>query len=180
MQFGEKWSIFFTLLEQEYGLDINNTHHLWLLHFLFLSDINADCEFFAAAWNRHKIKIKGQASRSPEDMFFFDMIANGVRGDDLSVEDLATFGVDWEILSESEAQYVTNPNTSHSWVGRSGPPPNLNEVMVEPPTESGLSTAELQSLHTYLGPVLSAVDEASRTTRWQMALSFARSRCPLY
>ncbi|KAG9016296.1 hypothetical protein FRB90_003400 [Tulasnella sp. 427] len=136
-QFGRKWADFFTLLEINHGLDVNNTRHLWLLHYLFLSDINADCAFFAEAWNRHKIKNKGQPARSPSDMFFFDMITNGLRGDLLPAEDLTTYGIDWEAMSASHSSNegeVPNP----SWVGQTGPPPNLNGVIVEPPADSGL------------------------------------------
>ncbi|KAG8937434.1 hypothetical protein FRC00_005671 [Tulasnella sp. 408] len=89
---------FFTQLEIYHGLDVNNTYHLWLLHYLFLSDINADCRFFAEAWNRHKIKNKGQPARSPEDMFFFDMITNGVRGDTLAPGEIESYGIDWEAM----------------------------------------------------------------------------------
>ena len=40
--FGEKWKEFFTDLEANEGLDVDNPAHLWLLHHLFLNNINQD------------------------------------------------------------------------------------------------------------------------------------------
>lgn len=176
-QFGGKWANFFTTLELHYGLDINNTHHLWLLHFLFMSDINADTSFFAQSWNQHKIKIKGQASRSPHDLFLFDMVTNGVRGDLMSESDIATFGIDWEALPGATA-----PEDPHSasWTGRAGPPEEMNEVTVVPPSADGLSILQIEELCRFLGASFYAFDEPSRINRWISALAFARSQNPVF
>ena len=34
-QVGAFWADMFTTLELQHGLDINNIHHIWLLHFYF-------------------------------------------------------------------------------------------------------------------------------------------------
>ncbi|KAF7311754.1 hypothetical protein MIND_00185800 [Mycena indigotica] len=80
-QVGATWHERFTILEIRYGLDINNTAHIWLLHFLFLATINSELAFFAESWNEHDIQIRRGPSRSPVSMFVFDMYVNGVRGD---------------------------------------------------------------------------------------------------
>jgi hypothetical protein len=38
-----------------HGLDHDNPHHLWLLHYLFLDAINLDCQEFQAEWNCHPL-----------------------------------------------------------------------------------------------------------------------------
>lgn len=80
VQVTSTWSDHFTRLEFRHGLDINNRTHIWLLHYLFLPSINAQLDFFAAAWNQHRIQIRHGPNRSPADMFGFDMLALGVRG----------------------------------------------------------------------------------------------------
>ncbi|KAJ7751390.1 hypothetical protein B0H16DRAFT_1373775, partial [Mycena metata] len=37
----------------------DNPHHLWVLHFLFLNEINKDCDEFRNDWNNHPISRKG-------------------------------------------------------------------------------------------------------------------------
>ncbi|KAG6806455.1 hypothetical protein H0H92_011282, partial [Tricholoma furcatifolium] len=71
-QVGSTWADIFTTLELQHGLDINNVHHIWLLHHLFLSTINQQLEFFVQSWNQHRIQIRNGPNRSPADMFGFD------------------------------------------------------------------------------------------------------------
>ena len=80
------WGDHFSRLELQYGLDINNPSHIWLLHHLFLPTLNSQLSFFADAWNQHRIQIRNGPNRSPADMFGFDMLANGVRGYRLPIE----------------------------------------------------------------------------------------------
>ena len=67
-QVGAFWADIFTDLELRYGLDINNIHHIWLLHHLFLRLINQQLTFFAESWNQHRIQIQDGPNRSPADM----------------------------------------------------------------------------------------------------------------
>ncbi|KAJ3927263.1 MAG: hypothetical protein NXY57DRAFT_904237, partial [Lentinula lateritia] len=85
----------------------------------------------------------------PEDMFVFDSLVNGVRGDDLDQftmtdEELEVFGVDWEGLQDETLLRNLRMHYSHegsgSWLGHRGSPPDLNEVAVSPP--SALLTQE--------------------------------------
>ena len=61
-QVGAHWADLFTDLELMHELDVNNVHHIWLLH-----------------WNHHKIQICDGPNHSPADMFGFNMefMANG-------------------------------------------------------------------------------------------------------
>lgn len=105
-QVGSLWNESFTQLELSHGLDINNAGHIWLLHHLFLPAINEQLTFFAEAWNHHHMQIHNGPNRSPADMFGFDMLTEGIRGQRLVVDetmadgDIEAFGVDWEALRE--------------------------------------------------------------------------------
>ncbi|KAJ7457474.1 hypothetical protein FB451DRAFT_1142707 [Mycena latifolia] len=80
-QFARRWRAFFYRLEALHGLDRKNPHHLWLLHLLFLDDINKDCDDFRAEWNCHPISGEGH-DLSPEDMCLIGQVENGIYLDD--------------------------------------------------------------------------------------------------
>ena len=68
--------------------------------FIFSSN-QSTAHFFAKSWNQHQIQIWDDPSRSPADMFGFDMLVHGVCGDqlpedELHQEELEVYGVDWE------------------------------------------------------------------------------------
>ncbi|KAF9509887.1 hypothetical protein BS47DRAFT_1300921, partial [Hydnum rufescens UP504] len=184
-QLGAKWAEFFTSLELHHGFNVNNRSHKWLLHYLFLPDINDELLFFTRTWNHHQIHIQGQRSRSPINFFYFDMLVHGIRGDFLAPhdfddvilpQDLELFGVDWAALREpaladSQLQNNTITENTSSWIGRRGPPDNLNEVMVEPP-EGDLTVEDIGQLHTFISPWLPMLDHESLTQRWAQALAF--------
>ncbi|KAJ7581385.1 hypothetical protein C8J56DRAFT_793713 [Mycena floridula] len=134
-QVGHIWASMFNILELCHGLDINDQHHLWLLHHLFLGTINDHLALFVQGWNEHCIQIRGSANRSPNDMFIFDSYIHGVHGHqlDMTDEELEVYGIDWEGLNLDrvrESQMANNPQgeDSTSWVGQTGPPPHLNKV----------------------------------------------------
>ncbi|KAF7348849.1 hypothetical protein MVEN_01404900 [Mycena venus] len=178
-QIGATWADLFTLLEVRHGLDINNACHIWLLHYLFLHQINEQLRFFLEAWNQHQIRIRDGPNRSPADMFGFDMHVHGVRGTDLmTTEELEVFGVDWEALNDDavlESRQDNNPSDegSTSWVGHSGPPARLNEISVEPPV-GPFTDAELQLLDNAVGHLAGAVEDDAATNLWMEALIAAR------
>lgn len=138
-QIGSLWHDQFTNLELHHGLNVHNRHHLWLLQYLFLDAINDQLQEFMQAWNNHRIQIRHGPNRSPIDMFGFDMLVHGHRGDELvlSHAELEVFGVDWEALRDARLR-ETHRNNNHpdepstSWIGREGPPDHLNEVNVDP------------------------------------------------
>ena len=184
-QVGAFWSDIFTELELRYGLDVNNIHHIWLLHHLFLPRINQQLAFFAESWNQHHIQIRDGPNRSPADMFGFDMLVHGVRGDqlpegELSEEELEVYGVDWEGLHDEQllcSQRANNPIGEgwSSWVGRVGPPEHLNSVHVDPPVGS-LQPHEVVALDETLRQWMerSVSDEAQIITLWTYGLTYVR------
>ena len=143
-QLGSSWAEVFTALEIHHGLDINNSHHIWLLHFLFLPTINQQLSFFAESWNQHRIQIRNGPNRSPADMFGFDMFVHGIRGSQLlpannmTLEELEVFGIDWpafreESLLQSLRENAPAEEEATSWIGQTGPPAHLNEVLLHAP-----------------------------------------------
>jgi hypothetical protein len=62
--FVRQWRAFFYRLERCHSLDIEKPHHMWLVHELFLSMINEDCDAFANEWNSHPISGEG-GDRTP-------------------------------------------------------------------------------------------------------------------
>ncbi|ESK81644.1 hypothetical protein Moror_3251 [Moniliophthora roreri MCA 2997] len=79
-QFVCRWRAFFYRLEHLHRLDVKNPVHLWLLYYLFLHEINNDCEAFMEHWNHHPISGKGH-NKSPRDMWLLGMIEHGVYND---------------------------------------------------------------------------------------------------
>ncbi|KAI6154254.1 hypothetical protein BKA82DRAFT_4448126, partial [Pisolithus tinctorius] len=75
--FARPWRAFFYRLEREHHLDRSSHHHLWLLHYLFLPDIRADCASFCEEWNAHPISGEGH-DQSPNDMRFMGQLEHGI------------------------------------------------------------------------------------------------------
>ncbi|KAJ7049165.1 hypothetical protein C8F01DRAFT_1213361 [Mycena amicta] len=178
------WADTFTALELHPGLNINNRDHIWLLQFLFLGTINSQLAFFAESWNQHRIQIRGGPNRSPTDMFVFDMFVNGVRGtlppaeENLTQQELEVHGIDWEGLRDEdivESQQNNNPSNEYeaSWVGQVGPPPNLSEVIVEPP-EGVFSDEQMDDLVALLSPYMGSPSLDDIVALWSYALAYVR------
>jgi hypothetical protein len=68
-QFARRWRAFFYRLERLHRLDRSNKTHLWLLHYLFLNMINAECQVFQDTWNAHPISGVGH-DQSPDVRYF--------------------------------------------------------------------------------------------------------------
>lgn len=115
-------------------------------------------------------------------MFNFDMLALGVRGDELgtlmSEEELEIYGIDWdglrdENLLQSHGLNNTSGEAATSWVGRTGPPPHLNEVRVEEP-ETPEYAGDLAAMISHnIGPINSNSIE-HHTQLWITGLACAR------
>ena len=190
-QLGWKWKRFFEELEFHHGFDPDNPLHIWLLHTLFLPLINDEIEFFVQNWNQHCLQIRGEPSRSPIGVFEFDMLLCGVRGTPMDPEagrrdalvhddsqgaefDLETYGVDWQALSNrdvTQSQLQNNGPTEpiSSWIGRRGPPPNMNSVEVETPDVS----YEVDSLWSRVGHLY--CDPVRRVELWTESLVWRRA-----
>jgi len=183
-QIGATWAHHFCDLELRYGLNINNPSHLWLPHHLFLPAINSNLTMFAEAWNEHKIQIRGASNRSPSDMFGFDMLVYGARGDQLphepnmDDEEMEVFGIDWEALRDENVLSSQRENNgqqeeAESWLGRIGPPPHLNEVHVNSP-DAPLSPAEIQSIDNAVYLWMGSREDDSIIQTWIHGLATAR------
>ncbi|KAJ7764734.1 hypothetical protein B0H16DRAFT_1413551 [Mycena metata] len=81
VQFARRWRAFFTRLGDLHRLDRKNPHHIWLLHRLFLGDVNDDCRAFRAQWNAHPVSGRGASDQSPADLRFMGQLNNGVYAD---------------------------------------------------------------------------------------------------
>ncbi|KAJ7030983.1 hypothetical protein C8F04DRAFT_960890 [Mycena alexandri] len=81
-QFARRWRAFFTRLGRLHRLDRKNPGHLWLLHILFLSEINDDCLEFQEEWNLHPIRGRMTSDQSPADIRFLGQTTEGIYRDD--------------------------------------------------------------------------------------------------
>ena len=186
-QVGESWADFFYALELSAGLNQDNESHIWLLHHLFLPLLNCSLAFFAESWNEHKIAIRGGPRHSPADLFGFDMLVHGVRGDfitegDLNPEELEVYGVNWEVLENEQILVSRDTNNDRSenwtsWIDQDGQSPHLNEVIVEPP-QGPLSEEEVQHIDNTVSPYVDQADTESRFQMWYQALALARDLHP--
>ncbi|KAI0069533.1 hypothetical protein K474DRAFT_1610299 [Panus rudis PR-1116 ss-1] len=183
-QVGQKWHLFFTKLELDHGLDINNTDHILLLHFLFLPRINDNLDQFTSGWNLHHITGRGGPHRSPMDMFGWDMFTNGIRGAQLAPnvymteEELEYYGVDFQLLDEGnvaeslEARSAQEGNAP-SYFGRIPPQERLNHIPVE--TEEPDWPGEvLYTLQLLTSSVQGYSDDAALSMLWTRALVYMR------
>lgn len=106
-------------------------------------------------------------------------MANGIRGDfigdHLSVEELEVYGIDWAAYRDEQVLRSVRENTTEpasSWIGRAGPPPNLNEVpLFSPPGPGGEFSASEQFIQELAG-VFAVVDgvEVTIPLAWSRAL----------
>ncbi|KAJ3826074.1 hypothetical protein F5880DRAFT_1476957 [Lentinula raphanica] len=185
----QHWNNLFTRLEMDHQLDVSNRNHIWLLQHLFLNIINQSLSFWAEAWNCHRISQRhgDGPTRSPEDMWGFDMLVHGVRGDPIdqfamSDEELEVFGVDWEGLQDDDLlrslrQNYVREQGSNTWLGRHGPPERLNEVEVLPPSGS-MTPDEIQLMDESLLSTSQILTEDDVVERWHAAFIYARSLHP--
>lgn len=63
--FCRRWRAFFVRLEEQHQLDADNEAHIWLLHFLFLADLNQVIDKFVRDWNDHPLSGDKTNNRSP-------------------------------------------------------------------------------------------------------------------
>ncbi|KAJ8096050.1 hypothetical protein PM082_022708 [Marasmius tenuissimus] len=193
MGFGIKWYNFFHDLETHHGLSHDNNAHIWLLHCLFHVAIDKDAMDWAGAWNSHSLQLQNHCDRSPRDIFFFGTLQEGLCGppptDDVDghlehikdeIEDIDTFRVDWEELSNPTLLQHFNQHNPDSYedISRweSHRPPHLS--LVEIPDfdcpfdseqqleifEEGLS--QIQELYSH--------NMHSRASIWDQALALAQ------
>lgn len=76
----DHWYDFFMELEASYGLDHNNSAHIWLLQHLFLLIIDTDALQWADWWNNHPIALEGKHPETPSNMWLESQLMDGLRG----------------------------------------------------------------------------------------------------
>ena len=133
--------------------------------------------------------IKGEARRSPADLFVFDSLVYGVRGDyieatedEMTLEELEVLGIDWEALRDDQVLASRDTNNARtedwtSWIGRGGPLPNLNHVVVDPTTIPS-TDEDICRIDEAARPGISELDDSSRCMAWQNALAVAQQLYP--
>ena len=62
--FARLWRGFFTRLERNHKLNRKDPEHIWVLQFLFMGEIQQDCDEFRRDWNLHPLSGRGH-NRSP-------------------------------------------------------------------------------------------------------------------
>ena len=179
------WLEFFMALELWYGLDINNVHHIWLVHCLFLSLINQQLQFFAKVWNQHKLQIQNGPNHSPADLFGFNMIVHGICGDpllgeEMGNEDIEVYSVDQEGLGDDRLLHLQRENNSAdkgstSWIGWIGPPQNLNKVSIYPLSSDVLTSDELIGLAETVCLWYGLPDNEDKLLAWSHRLGYAKA-----
>ncbi|KAF9507383.1 hypothetical protein BS47DRAFT_1351643 [Hydnum rufescens UP504] len=116
-------------------------------------------------------------------MFGFDMLVCGTHGDHLSLEEMETYGVDWLALGEDSICRSQTANNSQegssSWLGCEGPPPDLSEVVVDPPV-GPLSAEVLLGLDAHIGILYEYADGNSLVCRWVQGLGYIHSVLPIF
>ncbi|KAH7917752.1 hypothetical protein BV22DRAFT_1076641 [Leucogyrophana mollusca] len=173
--FGSKWKDFFQGLEAHDGLDANMDSHIWLLHHLFLSDINEDASQWASTWNYHILQRRGEPHRSPQEMFLQGMVEHGQRAVVVAVDedigDIAEYGVDWNDIDNHNVRNhhdTFNPQDDHlSNPFVSNQPDRLSHVDI-PNARCPLSPEQVEVFDTHLQtlPYRGQPDMESRRLLW--------------
>ncbi|KAJ7587400.1 hypothetical protein C8J56DRAFT_1050619 [Mycena floridula] len=76
-----RWRAFFNRLERLHHLNVKKPEHLWVLHVLFMEQINDDTANFQSTWNSHPISGEGH-DKSPNEMQFLGQARFGRYHDD--------------------------------------------------------------------------------------------------
>jgi hypothetical protein len=169
-----KWKIFFESLETHQGLDPDHVGHTWLLHRLFLHEMNVELDEWVQSWNSHKMQIKGQLNQSPHEMFVVGIterecpgVSEWIVQQEEEVVDLTNFGV------EGSNIHVDNEEGQRVDVR----PERLSEVRCEPPN-SPLDVDQMSALDESLGQAFGLGPLRSMLERkliWDHALDMCRA-----
>ncbi|KAJ3563064.1 hypothetical protein NP233_g9181 [Leucocoprinus birnbaumii] len=183
--FVHQWSQFFLELEQHEGLVTGDLHHIWLLHHLFLDQINHHAALWVCMWNEHTLSIKGGGSASPSVMYGTSFALDGIHGwgalpanDPETVE--ADYGTEPDELERArvvqdfaDASEDTRDTTDTSTTGTTfGPRTTPSHVPCDPPN-CPLTPAKIHILNE--GLCNSAVQFDAplmtiRRTQWALGL----------
>ncbi|KZT54807.1 hypothetical protein CALCODRAFT_538624 [Calocera cornea HHB12733] len=161
--FGRKWAHFFEYLEAHHRLNPLDRNHIWLLHHLFISDVNKDATIFQNDWNHHTLSLRSERNKRPVVLFMIGCLLHGARGIDLTTYDDPDYyagpdgyGSEYQLFDED----VVSTSAGDAV------PDSLNHVEVTPPRCS-LSPEQIALIaadtHQYVG----ASDRISLIERWR-------------
>ncbi|CAL1698951.1 unnamed protein product [Somion occarium] len=178
---GAKWKTFFQKLETCDGLDPDIPAHIWLLHHLFLDELNDEIHQWAETWNNHKIFTPGLGNKSPQQLKFWSILKDGGRGlpvpvqEPISEEEIPEYGIDWNDYANPALQAHHN-NANASDVLGNNPfviyqPETLHNVEVNEPN-CPLSAAQVVQLDNYIMTLDDDTTMAARKKVWILALAF--------
>ncbi|CAB4441421.1 unnamed protein product [Rhizophagus irregularis] len=88
------FSSIFYFLEDNYSLNIENSIHMFALHYIFIPRINFALETFIQSWNYHSLRT--ESHKTPRQLFLEGMVRNNLRGLEEVGVDLNHYGIDWE------------------------------------------------------------------------------------
>ncbi|CAG8766984.1 2107_t:CDS:2, partial [Rhizophagus irregularis] len=87
--------IAFNYLEENCGLDIDNTVYMFCLHYVYIPRINNTLKLFADAWNLHSIRTEHNLNLT--QLFTRGMLQYGIRGiENNLVSNLEEYGIYWD------------------------------------------------------------------------------------
>ena len=172
-----KWKPFFRALEEYHGLRVDSAAHLWLLHHLFLANVNEDIQRWTEQWNSHVMRLKRQRNQAPRDMFMIGlarrMAVDDIRMQEEDILDVGQFGIDWEGMDDEELiqelqERGENPFDDYA-------PDRMNEVPCEPP-DCPLTMDQMDELDAVLQREfdMNTYDMDVKTTVWIRALVWCR------
>ncbi|XP_018922846.1 uncharacterized protein LOC109049637 [Cyprinus carpio] len=80
-------------LEEGGLLDISNTIHIFLAHFVFLPCLRKDLQTFAEGWNHHPLRTEG--NMTPHQLWEVGLMQNSISEIE-NLEDVENCDIDWE------------------------------------------------------------------------------------
>lgn len=179
----DQWRKFFQDLETHHGMNAEDGDHTWLVHHLFLGELNGELQSWAKGWNHHKMQLKGERNKSPMEMFLIGLVERetpGVREwieqQEATVEDLPNYGVAWDELDDEVAHNLEEGGRAHQPFEIDRRPQELHEVACDAP-DSPLSAAERARLDAMLAQEFGINDHRSMPERmliWNRALELCR------
>jgi hypothetical protein len=89
-QLTHKWVDFFSDLELHHGLDAENPNHIWLLQYLFITELNNEIVQFIASWNNHLLRHDGERAQSPVSRYEWGKQTFGIISD-LSIQGIVIY-----------------------------------------------------------------------------------------
>lgn len=178
---GKKWKDFFMDLEMYHGLNPRRTGHIWMIHHLFLSQINQDVEDFVYTWNHHMMQIRGQRTASPREMFFFGMVSRGTRGLEEEDIDVQSYGIDWDDLADRDFVTAVRARNQDEPADPLDfrPPEHRAEVVCLPPTcpftAEEITRLDAEILHQCGANVMRSRNMMDRRAVWVAAMQGAQA-----